>query len=268
MAVPNTTTFNLRNVTTELNLGNGDGLWECFDEAVDGDFDPVYSGSKDNLLNFRNYNAVVRVSYSDYNLTAAGQYGFLNQGVTLSSSLSVGNLILIAIQAEANVDVTTPPSGYTFITSKLSSSAYQYLYYKVAVAADIGAVVSAMTYSSASGSRYRLMSYTIVENQHLSFPVADNTTFTTSSSPVSTGLTGLTEDSLVLFWNMVTNTSSVVTYNTATMNATVASLSMGGTNAADNRNYTQSSDGAGDVSTISYTGSASLTGIALEILNG
>jgi len=267
MGVPNTSTFTLQDVVNEVNPTTDD-LADCFADANAAGFDATYEGSKNQLLNFRNYNAVVRVSYSDYNLTAAGQYGFLNQGVTLSTNLSVGDLILIAIQAEANVDVTTPPSGYTFITSKLSSSAYQYLYYKVAVAADIGAVVSAMTYSAASGSRYRLMSYTIVENQHLSSPVAGNTTFSTSSSPVSTGLTGLTADSLVLFWNMVTNISSVITYNTATMNATVASLSMGGTNAADNRNYTQSSSGTGDVSTISYTGSASLTGIALEILNG
>jgi hypothetical protein len=70
MAIPNTTTFNLRNVTTELNLGNGDGLWECFDEAVDGDFDLVYSGFKNNLLNFRNYGGV-SWAYNDIKQTTS-----------------------------------------------------------------------------------------------------------------------------------------------------------------------------------------------------
>ena len=55
MGVPDTTTFTLQDVADEFSLGTNDGLTDCFDEATSADFDPAYSGDKDNLLNFRNY---------------------------------------------------------------------------------------------------------------------------------------------------------------------------------------------------------------------
>ena len=55
MGVPDTTTFTLQDVADEFSLGTNDGLIDCFDEATSADFDPAYSGDKDNLLNFRNY---------------------------------------------------------------------------------------------------------------------------------------------------------------------------------------------------------------------
>ena len=61
MAVPDTTTFTLQNVADEFDLGSNDGLIDCFEEATSGDFDPSYSGDKDNLLNFRNYGATSNV---------------------------------------------------------------------------------------------------------------------------------------------------------------------------------------------------------------
>ena len=57
MAVPDTNTFSLSDVITELNLADDEGLQECFDDAVDSEFDPSYEGSKDRLSNFRNYGA-------------------------------------------------------------------------------------------------------------------------------------------------------------------------------------------------------------------
>jgi len=56
MAVPDTTTFTLQNVVDEVNPTTDD-LVDCFSDAVSSNFDPAYSGSKDNLLNFRNYNS-------------------------------------------------------------------------------------------------------------------------------------------------------------------------------------------------------------------
>jgi hypothetical protein len=56
MAVPDTTTFSLQDVVTEINPTTDD-LVDCFADAVSGSFDPSYSGSKNNLLNFRNYGA-------------------------------------------------------------------------------------------------------------------------------------------------------------------------------------------------------------------
>ena len=55
MAVPNTNTFSLKNVQTELSLPTTTDLSTCFKTAVAGEFDPKYSGSKNSLYNFRNY---------------------------------------------------------------------------------------------------------------------------------------------------------------------------------------------------------------------
>lgn len=56
MSVPNTTTFGLTDVTVEIygDIAAGRNLRQCFIDAT-GVFDPNYVGSKDNLLNFRNY---------------------------------------------------------------------------------------------------------------------------------------------------------------------------------------------------------------------
>jgi len=53
MGVPNTTTFTLQNVVDFKD--NDDNLAGCFNDASSSDFDPAFSGSKNELLNFRNY---------------------------------------------------------------------------------------------------------------------------------------------------------------------------------------------------------------------
>lgn len=60
MAVPNTTTFNLINVIDAI-TGSQDDLVECFAESTPTAFNPAYSGSKNSLLNFRDYNETVYV---------------------------------------------------------------------------------------------------------------------------------------------------------------------------------------------------------------
>lgn len=57
MAVPNTTTFTLQNVVDVVNPTTDD-LVDCFADAITNKFDSNYSGSKDSLLNFRNYGVV------------------------------------------------------------------------------------------------------------------------------------------------------------------------------------------------------------------
>ena len=52
--VPNTTTFSLQDVKDELNSSSND-LVSFFAEANANGFDPAYEGSKNSLLNFRNY---------------------------------------------------------------------------------------------------------------------------------------------------------------------------------------------------------------------
>lgn len=54
MPVPNTTTFNLQNVVDEI-TGTQTSLSACFTDAASSGFNPLYEGSKNNLLNFRDY---------------------------------------------------------------------------------------------------------------------------------------------------------------------------------------------------------------------
>ena len=56
MGVPNTTTFDLQDVVDEINPTTDD-LADCFSDAVASKFDSSYEGSKNQLLNFRNYGA-------------------------------------------------------------------------------------------------------------------------------------------------------------------------------------------------------------------
>jgi hypothetical protein len=62
MAVPDTNTFTLQDVVTEVNPTTDD-LVDCFADAVAGKFDSNYSGSKNSLLNFRNYGAVTLTTF-------------------------------------------------------------------------------------------------------------------------------------------------------------------------------------------------------------
>ena len=55
MAVPDTNTFTLQEVIDEVNPTTND-LKDCFADANDSRFDSLYSGAKNSLLNFRNYN--------------------------------------------------------------------------------------------------------------------------------------------------------------------------------------------------------------------
>ena len=54
MGVPDTTTFTLQNVVDVVNPTTDD-LVDCFSDAFTLKFDSNYSGSKNQLLNFRNY---------------------------------------------------------------------------------------------------------------------------------------------------------------------------------------------------------------------
>lgn len=56
MGVPNTTTFDLQTVVNVVNPTTDD-LVDSFADAVASKFDSTYSGSKDQLLNFRNYDS-------------------------------------------------------------------------------------------------------------------------------------------------------------------------------------------------------------------
>ena len=65
MGVPNTTTFTLQNVVDVVD--NDDNLVGVFNDAVASKFDSAYSGAKNNLLNFRNYDSTS--GYFSFNAT-------------------------------------------------------------------------------------------------------------------------------------------------------------------------------------------------------
>jgi len=63
-AVPDTTTFNLQDVIDAVSGTTTNDLVECFAEAESDAFDATYSGSKNNLLNFRNYEEITDSVYT------------------------------------------------------------------------------------------------------------------------------------------------------------------------------------------------------------
>tara|TARA_R110002153_G_scaffold274081_2_gene447079 strand:+ start:21 stop:995 length:975 start_codon:yes stop_codon:yes gene_type:complete len=74
MGVPDTTTFTLQNVVTEVNPTTDD-LVDCFADADSNKFDSTYEGSKNQLLNFRNY----------------GNQGWITTDISLSQTQALAN---------------------------------------------------------------------------------------------------------------------------------------------------------------------------------
>lgn len=115
MAVPNTNTFTLQNVKTEL-ATSADDLVTFFSIADDAKFDPNYVGSKNSLLNFRNYgygktSTLFVSSIASYASSSAacagiddyiGRYWMHDIGTTIPAN---GDIIY------TDLDATTPFNG-------------------------------------------------------------------------------------------------------------------------------------------------------------
>lgn len=120
MAVPDTTTFTLQDVTTELygDTAAGRNLSSCFADAVAGSFDSNYNpnadGTNNNLLNFRNYGA----TSSPYVRTVVGY-------TTTTSKTVVYNITSLDVVAflQLNVDSDTYSAGIGTVTVSDSSGA-------------------------------------------------------------------------------------------------------------------------------------------------
>ena len=80
MSVPNTTTFNLQQVTTEIygDTNSGRNLNACFNDAALNKFDINYRGNLDRLLNFQNYGATQPVANRSYLLESGGTSHTIN----------------------------------------------------------------------------------------------------------------------------------------------------------------------------------------------
>ena len=105
MAIPDTNTFNLQNVVNEVAPISSD-LSASFLAAIPAYFDSNYSGSKNSLLNFRNYKPTFVPTYGYmYNWYAASNANFAPSGwhvpteaeiTTLSNYVSGGVGVSIA----------------------------------------------------------------------------------------------------------------------------------------------------------------------------
>lgn len=72
MSVPNTNTFSLSDVKTELESNGAStttNLVDAFHHANSWGFDPTYLGEGDNLLNFRNYEHTPNVNWNLSDMT-------------------------------------------------------------------------------------------------------------------------------------------------------------------------------------------------------
>ena len=81
MSIPNTNTFTLQNVVTEINPTTDD-LVDCFADANASGFDPAYKGSKNQLLNFRNYDHNASSLTSIYRTNKSPKAGAFSCGYT------------------------------------------------------------------------------------------------------------------------------------------------------------------------------------------
>jgi len=84
MSVPNTDDFSLQDVVDEINPTTN-SLKGCFDDAVSNGFDPAYEGSKNRLLNFRNYDNKWVLSNAVFNQSSQA-FGESIAGLSLRSN--------------------------------------------------------------------------------------------------------------------------------------------------------------------------------------
>ena len=103
MSVPNTTTFNLQDVIDAVQPTTND-LVDCFADAISGNFDATYSGTKTNLLNFRNYN-VTPVSFGVTNAYASSALA-CGSSFIVNALYFNNNVINIADTAYTNSNLT------------------------------------------------------------------------------------------------------------------------------------------------------------------
>lgn len=122
MSVPNTNTFTLQNVTTEIygDINSSRNLFSCFNNAELNKFDINYRGNLDRLSSFRNYGITPPLGNTSYELengsatTKSASYKN-SSGGNVSISINAGDFVTICAQtgsvaAPAGVAVTSTGS--------------------------------------------------------------------------------------------------------------------------------------------------------------
>lgn len=106
MAVPNTNTFTLQDVTAEV---GGTSLVQAFANSNDAYFDPLYKGSKDRLSNFRNYPVNTGISYISHQNDIT--IGNLTYNVNIPSDCTLMLLSIKATNGSSLVPSNIPTIG-------------------------------------------------------------------------------------------------------------------------------------------------------------
>lgn len=94
MPVPNTNTFSLSDVTTEIGLGSTATLGDCFNNATGAGFDATYGSITDNnMLAFRNYNhsTVRTLSISPSSQSVGASSGSFDLTITSTESWTISD---------------------------------------------------------------------------------------------------------------------------------------------------------------------------------
>jgi hypothetical protein len=194
--VPNTNTFTLQDVTNEIygNTNSGKNLVDCFADANPVGFDSSYEGSKNSLLNFRNYNNITYQTYS-FTTTKNGVVTIFVQNVindyldvnwtstgSVVSSGSTRNADLTGNTSSTTVTVViTIPSGKIF--GRLSLSTESITSFDISANTDLNYFITAINNSLATVS--------VSNNTNLTYLAVNNTIITVLDISTNSLLTNL-----------------------------------------------------------------------------
>jgi hypothetical protein len=147
--VPDNTTFNLDTVVKVVNPTTDD-LQDCFNDANASLFDPTYSGSKNSLLNFRNYGAAsVFPEYVSNGGIASSNTTSIS--VSYPSSIVATDYLVMVIAADTLNSYPTI-SGWSQVKVSNSANGGYSLYFRAGSAGLSGSVSASKTsYSDAFG---------------------------------------------------------------------------------------------------------------------
>jgi len=125
-AVPNSSNFSFADVCLVLygsSSTSGRNLNQCFTDSVDSKFDTNYKGSKNSLMNFRNYNyakpiCTISAVQTSSNLIHA------SSSVVVASSIYVVLIYLDTSNIQQNYGVTIPAGANTSNTVTTPTTAH------------------------------------------------------------------------------------------------------------------------------------------------
>lgn len=200
--------ISLDEVRLYLELGSTASLQDCFSIAVAEGFDPVYSGLKDRLSNFRGYETPVIPSIPTIeSYVSATTGGSASTTITFSSApsgLTAGDLILILIANERNNNwLFQNETGYTRVTLASNANDVQLgIYYRIATG-DSNDGFPNLTIQHCTSNEFAVGWALRISGVDTSNPIPIFGTYQTgigSSNQTVPSITTTTDDNLVLMF--------------------------------------------------------------------